>query len=99
MTASHKSTVKFQYPPCVIDYLTTYLNRADVRLAIHATLASSSFAWMGCAQQLNYSMADEAVSMLPTYVSIWKEAPQLPILIFSGDVDGCEYFFSSFIVF
>jgi hypothetical protein len=53
---------------------------------------------MGCAQQINYSMADEAVSMLPTYESIWEESPQLPILIFSGDVDGCEFFFLQILI-
>ena len=47
---------------------------------------------MGCAQQLNYSAASEASSMLPVYDQIWNTADAMkrlfPILVYSGDVDG-----------
>ena len=76
----------FQYPACVIPFLTAYLNRADVRAALHVT-APTSYAWMGCAQQIVFSSTDAATSMLPIYGQLQAQ-PAVPILIFSGDVDG-----------
>jgi len=63
--------------------LKNYLNRQDVQEAIH--VFNPPVQWSACSTSLNYSRS--YASMLPFYLQIFKEKPQLNILIYSGDVD------------
>uniref|UniRef100_A0A7S3D2V7 Carboxypeptidase n=1 Tax=Palpitomonas bilix TaxID=652834 RepID=A0A7S3D2V7_9EUKA len=72
-------------PPCIAEYLATYLNRADVKAAIHA---DPSIKWVQCSDTVDrvkytYSYA----SMLPLYARFLNET-SLRVLIFSGDIDS-----------
>jgi hypothetical protein len=44
----------------------TYLNRADVQMAIHANM-SLPYKWSECSNVLNYSRESLLTSMLPVY--------------------------------
>eukprot|EP01102_Stenamoeba_stenopodia_P000791 TRINITY_DN1073_c0_g1_i1.p1 TRINITY_DN1073_c0_g1~~TRINITY_DN1073_c0_g1_i1.p1 ORF type:complete len:491 (-),score=101.97 TRINITY_DN1073_c0_g1_i1:72-1496(-) len=70
------------YPPCVENYLTTYLNNPDVQAAIHANI---SYPWAGCSSIVNYSRPDLLTPILDIYRTL---VGQIEILVFSGDVDA-----------
>jgi len=69
---------------CVDDYVTAYLNRADVRKALHVTRPGE---WALCTDSIEYSQHDLLSSMLPLHKRLIADG-RLRILIFSGDVDG-----------
>jgi carboxypeptidase C (cathepsin A) len=73
------------YEPCADDYMVTYLNRDDVKKAVHA---ESSIEWMECATQLHYNMADRLIPMQPIYLELLKSDAGLNILVYSGDDDA-----------
>eukprot|EP00621_Florenciella_sp_RCC1693_P005607 CAMPEP_0182523910 /NCGR_PEP_ID=MMETSP1323-20130603/1411_1 /TAXON_ID=236787 /ORGANISM="Florenciella parvula, Strain RCC1693" /LENGTH=466 /DNA_ID=CAMNT_0024732387 /DNA_START=55 /DNA_END=1455 /DNA_ORIENTATION=+ len=77
------------YDPCVDDYADTYLNRADVKAAIHA---NSEIEWLSCSGKTpygtliyNYSWSD--VYMEPYYQYLIDNS-DIKILVFSGDDDS-----------
>ncbi len=59
-----------------------------MQAAIHANTTGLPFPWEQCSSFLNYSIPDQAVSMLPVYQFLLANAPQLRILVYSGDVDA-----------
>jgi len=61
--------------------LNTYLNRADVQIAIHAKTRG----WNQCTDELNYDIT--ALSMVPLYERFFSDKPGFKILIYSGDID------------
>eukprot|EP01118_Nematostelium_gracile_P019530 TRINITY_DN907_c0_g1_i1.p1 TRINITY_DN907_c0_g1~~TRINITY_DN907_c0_g1_i1.p1 ORF type:complete len:479 (-),score=152.38 TRINITY_DN907_c0_g1_i1:35-1450(-) len=63
------------------DLLTNYLNRPDVQSAINAQPTT----WSICSDSINYDAS--GASMVPYYENLFKYAPHLNILIYSGDVD------------
>ena len=73
-------------PPCIDAYTASYLNRADVQSAIHAK--QLPYLWEGCTDRVQYSEESMDRSMLPVYWKLFKEAPDVRILIYSGDVDS-----------
>ena len=81
-----------QYPdqinPCASTQLTEYLNRADVRTALHASLTVPQV-WAGCSSPptLTYSTYDTQQSVLYIYERAWRET-DLKILVYSGDNDA-----------
>lgn len=77
------------YHPCAEAHLSNYLNRDDVRKAIHA---SEGQEWLMCSDVLEYNMTDVATPQIDLYKALLKEASQkgmnLNMLVFSGDDDS-----------
>jgi len=80
-TASHIAS------PCIDATTTTYLNRPDVRAALHVDSRAPS-QWVDCSDALNqaYSCSDTLVSMVPVYSAFLHTGRR--VLVYSGDVDG-----------
>lgn len=75
--------------PCIDSYLSAYLNRDDVQVAIHAQReAHGHIKWSMCSSLVNYSDADFYASMLHRYTDDLLPAVGLRILVYSGDTDG-----------
>jgi len=74
--------------PCIDYYVETYLNRADVKEAIHA---KSSLLWEECGGP-SYAFGHQ--SMLPLYIT-FMEKTNWKILIYSGDADTVLNFIST----
>jgi carboxypeptidase C (cathepsin A) len=75
------------YEPCVEEFMTAYLNRADVQAAIH--VKAGTIQWKMCSDDVGsaYNMTDVNSPMMP----VWKELIKLGdlnILILSGDDDA-----------
>eukprot|EP00549_Striatella_unipunctata_P025819 CAMPEP_0118673190 /NCGR_PEP_ID=MMETSP0800-20121206/183_1 /TAXON_ID=210618 ORGANISM="Striatella unipunctata, Strain CCMP2910" /NCGR_SAMPLE_ID=MMETSP0800 /ASSEMBLY_ACC=CAM_ASM_000638 /LENGTH=382 /DNA_ID=CAMNT_0006568223 /DNA_START=161 /DNA_END=1306 /DNA_ORIENTATION=- len=81
------------YRPCAETFFTIYLNRPDVRNALHVELPPDE-KWDICAQQLDYSEDDIGASQMNHYMEIIKILQTNPqyndfkILVFSGDDDS-----------
>lgn len=82
-----KKTLKLEadasYEPCTDDYAATYLNRADVKAAIHV---KDSIKWGECGG-VKYSQTDSWHSMTPIYNYLIDGGFGLNILVYSGDDD------------
>jgi len=74
--------------PCIDDYVETYLNRADVKQAIHA---KSSIHWEECGGP-SYRFGHD--SMMPLYKT-FMDKTNWNILVYSGDVDTVLNFIST----
>lgn len=76
---------------CSIPEASTYLNRADVRSALHVS-SKAAAVWMGCSQTLNYSVTDPNVAQEGYYqqvIEMSKESgANLRLLVMSGDDDA-----------
>jgi carboxypeptidase C (cathepsin A) len=78
------------YDPCVTDYTDTYLNRADVKKAIHA---NDNIEWLECSGKtyygtLKYNYTWSEVPMEPYYEYILANGKNLKVMVFSGDDDS-----------
>lgn len=79
------------YDPCVDNYAAAYLNRADVKAAIHA---NAEITWQECSGKtpygtLKYNYTWSEVPMEPYYEFLVNQtAMPLKILVFSGDDDS-----------
>lgn len=71
------------YEPCSGDWVTAYLNRADVQLALHAAKDS----WSMCGG-IDYDESDFDVPMMPYYQFLINGGFGLRILVYSGDDDS-----------
>lgn len=78
-------TTAEEYEPCESDYTVTYLNRADVKAAIHV---HSDITWEECSRVLRYNMADRLIPMMPIYQKLLDSDAGLNILVYSGDDDA-----------
>ena len=83
------------YDPCVENNAEDYLNRADVQFSLHANQSNNRVMgpWLFCtsesrSQRLKYNLDDLQRPMLPVYEDIRSLAPDLRILIYSGDQDA-----------
>jgi len=96
-TSSHKKPyqpIRFAHPllkkkfdPCIDLHLTEYLNRADVRKAIHADPSAGE--WEECTNKINYDFTyQDGQNIIPYYEKFFREQPTMRILIYSGDVDS-----------
>lgn len=72
------------YEPCEADYTVAYLNRDDVKKAIHV---DPTIQWEECAS-IRYNMADRLIPMQPVYKDILSRDAGLNILVYSGDDDA-----------
>jgi len=73
-----------QYEPCEDNYVHKYLNRDDVRTAIHARPHTK---WQECSDKVEYDPHSLEVSTEPLYEKLIA-LNALTILIFSGDDDS-----------
>lgn len=74
------------YDPCMMSEETIYLNRKDVRAALHASDKNGE--WQSCNQDtLHYNMSDLDIHMQPIYKDLISRS-KLRMTIFSGDDDA-----------
>ena len=74
-----------EYQACEDDWMTTYLNRADVKAALHV---KSDITWSDCSRTIKYDQRDGAKSMVPTYQYLLDGNYDIDILVYSGDDDS-----------
>ena len=72
------------YEPCASDYLTSYLNQASVKEALHV---KSDVEWVDCSRTLRYKQSDGHNDMTPYYNYLIDGGFGLNILVYSGDDD------------
>jgi len=86
LRAFDKSALR-AFEPCGDEYAATYLNRADVKAAIHVR---SDIAWDECSRTTKYQLEDKMLPMEKYYPQILnsKTHPSLRILVYSGDDDS-----------
>ena len=83
------------YRPCSEEHLEMYLNRKDVREAIHVhptkvPSSSSSSKWYACSSIVNYSQKDFEASIIDLYRTVLQKAIEhgFQVFVFSGDDDS-----------
>ena len=79
-----------EYEPCVDDFASAYLNRNDVKKAIHA---NARITWQECSGKtpygtLMYNFTLHDVPVEPIYLELLASGKNLSILVFSGDDDS-----------
>jgi carboxypeptidase C (cathepsin A) len=81
-------SIPADYDPCMESEETAYLNRADVRTALHVNPAVG--AWVSCSNAVNYNQTDVSTPMEPIYTFMlnFKTSTPLRMVIFSGDDDS-----------
>jgi carboxypeptidase C (cathepsin A) len=80
-------SVQSTFEPCADEYAAAYLNRADVKAAIHVR---SDIVWDECSRTTKYKLADKMLPMEKYYPKILnsKTHPWLRVLVYSGDDDS-----------
>jgi len=75
------------YEPCEDNYAANYLNKMDVKSAIHV---KGDIEWEECSRTTKYNLADKMLPMEHYYKTILnsKTHPDLRVLVYSGDDDG-----------
>jgi carboxypeptidase C (cathepsin A) len=73
------------YEPCTDDWSVNYLNRADVKSAIHV---KGDVEWAQCSRSIKYKQTDGMHSMTPIYNYLIDGNYGLKILVYSGDDDS-----------
>lgn len=74
-----------EYNPCTDNYSIQYLNRADVKAAIHV---KGDIKWEECSYTLRYDLKNEFLDMTPLYNELIDGGAGINMLVFSGDNDG-----------
>ena len=76
-----------KYEPCTDVYSTNYLNKADVKAALHV---HNDIAWEECSRTTKYNLLDKLLPMEKYYKILLNSVshPDLRILVYSGDDDG-----------
>lgn len=83
-----------EYEPCTGNYANEYLNRMDVKLALHV---KTDIEWEECSRTTKYEMRDKFKSTIRYYRQILddRSVPELKMMVYSGDVDGvCGTFYT-----
>ena len=85
-SASEDTTGKSElgYDACVVDYMTQYLNKDEVKSALHA---ESSASWSECSASVLYDYTSQQDYMETLYKQ-FLETTDLRIMVFSGDDDS-----------
>jgi carboxypeptidase C (cathepsin A) len=83
-----KKTIGLQpvdgYEPCADDYMTSWLNQASVKAALHV---KDDIAWLDCSRTIRYKQADGHHDMTPIYKYLIDGKFGLNIVVYSGDND------------
>lgn len=76
------------YRPCADKHLDIYLNRKDVRTAIHVNPKVKK--WYDCSGVVNYASADFDASIIDLYKDVVQKAIEhsFQVFVFSGDDDS-----------
>lgn len=75
-----------EYEPCEDNYANEYLNRPDVKSALHVKTTTK---WMECSYTIHYNSTDmNSVSTAPIYNYLIDGGYGLNILVYSGDDDA-----------
>lgn len=76
-----------EYEPCEDLYSSNYLNKMDVKLALHV---HTDIEWEECSRTTKYHLADKMLPMEKYYKIILnsKTHPDLRVLVYSGDDDS-----------
>jgi|TARA_Y100000992_G_scaffold299504_1_gene266408 carboxypeptidase C (cathepsin A) len=84
----NNKTLKKKYTPCINNYTHKYLNRKDVKQAIHVKNLKNS--WKVCSDRVVYKYSDTYISQIPLINKILndKYISDLDILIMSGTNDS-----------
>ena len=77
------------YRPCSEEHLDAYLNRDDVRKALHVSHKAAK-TWSACSDKIHYSRKDASASIISLYKDVVQRAIEegLQIFIYSGDDDS-----------
>ena len=75
------------YEPCEINFASDYLNKPEVKAAIHV---KNNVEWEECSRTTKYNLADKMIPMEHYYKTILtsKTHPDLKVLVYSDDDDG-----------
>ena len=77
------------YHPCAENHLFNYLNRDDVKAALHV---KGDIDWSMCSDDINYSDEDSFTPQMDLYEDLINElkvnGSNLKMMIFSGDDDS-----------
>ncbi len=80
------------YHPCAEAHLFTYLNRDDVKEALHV---DSDKDWSMCTDDINYSAEDSNTPQISLYedlIAVGKQSgSNLKMMVFSGDDDSSKW--------
>jgi carboxypeptidase C (cathepsin A) len=76
-----------KYEPCTDLYSSNYLNKADVKAALHV---HTDIEWEECSRTTKYNLLDKLLPMEKYYKILLNSVshPDLRILVYSGDDDG-----------
>ncbi len=85
LSHSHRKLADSEYEPCEDDYTTDYLNRADVKAALHV---QGDIKWEECSYSVRYSLKDKESDMTGYYNYLIDGDFGLDILVYSGDDDS-----------
>ncbi|XP_042483286.1 serine carboxypeptidase-like 45 isoform X2 [Macadamia integrifolia] len=77
---------------CVQDEAQNYLNRNDVKEALHARLVGVT-SWSPCSEVLHYQMLNLEASTIPTLSSLIRSG--IRVMVYSGDQDSVIPFIGS----
>ena len=79
--------LKDDYEPCEDNYASDYLNKPDVKLALHV---KSGIEWEECSRTVKYEYLDKMLPMEHYYNKLLNSASDknLRILVYSGDDDS-----------
>jgi len=80
------------YQPCSSDYATTYLNRDDVRSALHVT--DQSAAWAMCSDDVgNKWLSEDIARNVNGFYNELVQGKRIKVMVYSGDDDSvCSSF-------
>jgi len=83
-----RKTIRKKYNPCVEKFTETYLNRKDVKDAIHAKNLKTN--WKPCSDISRYSEKDSYVSIVPVINKLLNDPnlKDMDVLIMSGTEDA-----------
>ena len=81
------TTMDIPYEPCEDEYMTTYLNRDDVKYALNV---KQDINWAECSRTTKYELKDKMLPMEKYYRILLNSNshPDMRILVYSGDDDS-----------
>ncbi len=85
------------FKPCSSSWMLTWMNRADVRTALHISSQAGEDVpdedgdnkrWLECTNQINYNQSAYFQSTSPLYKDIAQDEANIKVLVFSGTDDS-----------
>jgi carboxypeptidase C (cathepsin A) len=87
---NENSSLRIEYEPCEDLYSSNYLNKLEVKTALHVLPNAENIEWEECSRTTKYNLADKMLPMEKYYRIILnsKSHPNLRVLVYSGDDDS-----------